>query len=167
MDDVSAQFEKATASLAALDKKQKGFDRVTADWKQKSDASALELEAAQKEARAASAESYRLRNQIEEFQASIETLNRENRSLASEIKDLNEQIGSGGKTVSEAQKIVARVQAEKAEIQRSLEGAEQLAQQYENRLAAANAETAALRVEIERKLHEKDEENNNSKYNQI
>jgi len=165
LDDVSAQFEKASANVLALDKRQKQFDKLVADWKQKIDSATVELEAAQKEARAASAESYRLRSQIEEYQASIETLNRENRSLVGEIKDLTEQLGSGGRTVSEAQKIVARVQAEKAEIQKALEGAEQVAQQYESRLANAHAETAAIRVEIERKLHEKDEEHNNTKRN--
>ncbi|MEQ2177022.1 hypothetical protein GOODEAATRI_034261, partial [Goodea atripinnis] len=44
--------ERANALAANLDKKQRNFDKVLAEWKQKYEESQAELEGAQKEARA-------------------------------------------------------------------------------------------------------------------
>lgn len=44
-------------------------------------------------------------------------LTRENRNLAQEIKDMADQIGEGGRSQTEMQKALRRVETEKEEIQ--------------------------------------------------
>jgi len=69
-----------------LDKKQKQFDKLITDWKQKCEDITIELEASQKESRQFSTELFKLKTQYEESQEQIEGLRKENRNLADEIK---------------------------------------------------------------------------------
>ena len=69
-----------------MDKKQKQFDKLINEWKQKCEDITVELEASQKEARHFSTELFKLKTQYEESQEQIEALRKENRNLADEIK---------------------------------------------------------------------------------
>ena len=69
-----------------MDKKQKQFDKLINEWKQKCEDITIELEASQKEARHYSTELFKLKTQYEESQEQIEALRKENRNLADEIK---------------------------------------------------------------------------------
>lgn len=74
-------LEKANSAAASLDKKQRGFDKMINDWKQKYEESQAELEASQKEARGLSTELFKLKNAYEETLDHLETLKRENKNL--------------------------------------------------------------------------------------
>ena len=69
-----------------MDKKQKQFDKLINEWKQKCEDITIELEASQKEARHYSTELFKLKTQYEESNEQIEALRKENKNLAEEIK---------------------------------------------------------------------------------
>jgi predicted nuclease with TOPRIM domain len=69
-----------------MDKKQKQFDKLINEWKQKCEDITVELETSQKEARHFSTELFKLKTQYEESQEQIEALRKENKNLADEIK---------------------------------------------------------------------------------
>ena len=69
-----------------MDKKQKQFDKLINEWKQKCEDITIELEASQKEARHYSTELFKLKTQYEESHEQIEALRKENKNLADEIK---------------------------------------------------------------------------------
>jgi peptidoglycan hydrolase CwlO-like protein len=107
---------------------------------------------------------FKLKTQYQESQETIEAINRENKNLADEIRDLMDQLGNGGKSVHEMQKNLKRVESEKEELQRALEEVEGLLQQEEAKVLNAQLEVGNVRVEIERRLHEKEEEFENTRY---
>lgn len=82
-------LEKANSAAAALDKKQRNFDRIIAEWKQKYEESQAELEGAQKEARSLSTELFKLKNAYEESLDNLETTKRENKNLQGRSCGLN------------------------------------------------------------------------------
>jgi predicted nuclease with TOPRIM domain len=69
-----------------LDKKQKQFDKLINEWKQKCEDITIELESSQKEARHFSTDLFKLKTQYEESHEQIEALRKENKNLADEIK---------------------------------------------------------------------------------
>ena len=69
-----------------MDKKQKQFDKLINEWKQKCQDITIELETSQKEARHFSTELFKLKTQYEESHEQIEALRKENRNLADEVK---------------------------------------------------------------------------------
>ena len=69
-----------------MDKKQRQFDKLISEWKQKCEDISMELEASQKESRQYSTELFKLKNQYEESHEQIEALRKENKNLADEIK---------------------------------------------------------------------------------
>ena len=69
-----------------MEKKQKQFDKLINEWKQKCEDITIELEASQKEARHYSTELFKMKTQYEEAQEQIEALRKENKNLAEEIK---------------------------------------------------------------------------------
>ncbi len=71
---------------SAMDKKQKQFDKLINDWKQKCEDITVELDATQKEARQYSTELFKIKTQYEESHEQIEALRKENKNLADEIK---------------------------------------------------------------------------------
>ena len=69
-----------------MDKKQKQFDKLINEWKQKCEDVTVELEVSQKEARHYSTELFKLKTQYEESNEQIEALRKENKNLAEELK---------------------------------------------------------------------------------
>jgi len=74
-----------------MDKKQKQFDKLINEWKQKCEDITVELETSQKEARHFSTELFKLKTQYEESHEQIEALRKENKNLADEIKVIKEE----------------------------------------------------------------------------
>jgi predicted nuclease with TOPRIM domain len=72
-----------------MDKKQKQFDKLINEWRQKCEDITIELESSQKEARHYSTELFKLKTQYEESHEQIEALRKENKNLADEIKVKN------------------------------------------------------------------------------
>ena len=139
------------------------FDRFVADWKQKCESLTLELESSQKESRLAAAEIFKLKAQYQEGQESLESLCRENKALAEEIRDLMDQLGEGSKTVHEVEKQRKRLEVEKDELQLTLEEAERALENQEAKIVFTQLELSNARQEIEARLHEKEEEFENTR----
>jgi predicted nuclease with TOPRIM domain len=74
------------SDASTMDKKQKQFDKMINEWRQKCEDITVELEASQKEARHYSTELFKLKTQYEESHEQIEALRKENRNLADEVK---------------------------------------------------------------------------------
>ena len=111
-----------------------------------------------------STEMFKLKAQYQESQETIEAINRENKNLADEIRDLMDQLGNGGKSVHEMHKALKRIELEKQELQKALEDAEGMLEQREAKALKAELELAGIRTEIEKRLHEKEEEFENTRF---
>merc|ERR1719209_1618403 len=81
----------------------------------------------------------------------LEEVRRENKTLSNEIKDIMDQITEGGRSIHEIDKIRKRLEAEKMELQATLE-------QEENKVLRCQMELTQVKVEIDRRIAEKDEE---------
>ncbi|CAM4755711.1 unnamed protein product [Rotaria magnacalcarata] len=165
VEDLMVDVERANSNASAMDKKQKQFDKLIYEWKQKCEDITVELEVSQKEARNFSTELFKLKTQYEESHEQIESLRKENRNLADEIKDLIDQLSDGGKNVHELEKARKRAELEKEELQAALEDAESSLEQEEAKVLRAQLELSTVRQEIDRRLHEKEEEFENTRRN--
>jgi len=81
-----------------------------------------------------------------------------------EIHDLTERLGEGGRNVHEIDKARKRLETERDELQSALEEAEAALEQEEAKVQRAQLEIAAFRQDIDRRLAEKDEEFENTRY---
>merc|ERR1719159_1030960 len=171
-----AQLDKARAKLAsdleaqaqaldqaqilnlAMEKKAKQFDRIVGEWKGKVDSIGMDLDSAQKETRNASSELFRVKSAYEEAVLQLDEVRRENKNLSNEIKDIMDQISEGGRSIHEIDKICKRLEAEKMELEAALSEAEGALEQEENKVLRASLELTQVRQEIDRRLHQKDEE---------
>uniref|UniRef100_A0A8C2XQK4 Myosin heavy chain n=1 Tax=Cyclopterus lumpus TaxID=8103 RepID=A0A8C2XQK4_CYCLU len=158
VEDLMIDVERANGLAANLDKKQRNFDKVLAEWKQKYEEGQAELEGAQKEARSLSTELFKMKNSYEEALDQLETMKRENKNLQQEISDLTEQIGETGKSIHELEKSKKQVETEKSEIQTALEEAEGTLEHEESKILRVQLELNQIKGEVDRKLAEKDEE---------
>ncbi|CAF1208717.1 unnamed protein product [Adineta steineri] len=165
VEDLMIDVERANANASAMDKKQKQFDKLINEWRQKCEDITVELEISQKEARHYSTELFKLKTQYEESHEQIEALRKENRNLADEVKDLMDQLGEGGKSVHELDKARKRAEMEKEELQSALEEAETALEQEEAKVLRAQMELSTVRQEIDRRIHEKEEEFENTRRN--
>jgi myosin heavy chain 6/7 len=74
-----------------------------------------------------------------------------------------DQLGEGGKSVHELDKLRKRAEIEKEELQAALEEAEGALQQEGSKVVRAQLELSQVRQEIDRRLHEKEEEFENTR----
>ena len=95
----------------------------------------------------------------------MESVRRENKNLAEEIKDLMTQLSDDGRNVHELEKSRRRLEQEKDELQAALEEAEQALEQQESKITLVHLELSNVRGEIDRRLHEKEEEFDNTRRN--
>merc|ERR1712212_1303355 len=152
------QVEKAQVLNAAMDRKAKQFDKVIGEWKGKVDRLSYDLDVSQKETRNASSELFKVKSAYEETMLQLEEVRRENKTLSNEIKDIMDQISEGGRSIHEIDKIRKRLEAEKLELQSALEEAEATLEQEENKVLRCQMELTQVKVEIDRRIAEKDEE---------
>ena len=82
-------FEQSNATINALDKKQRNFDKELATWKQRVEEIQSELDASQRESRNYQTEVYKLRTSYEESIEQLEIVKRENKNLTGEQYILN------------------------------------------------------------------------------
>ncbi|CAF2029476.1 unnamed protein product [Rotaria magnacalcarata] len=165
VEDLMVDVERANTNASIMDKKQKQFDKLINEWKQKCEDTSIELEASQKEARQYSTELFKLKSQYEESHEQIEALRKENKNLADEIKDLMDESGEGGKNIHEIEKARKRAELEKEELRTALEDAESVLEQEEVKVLRAQMELSTIRQEIDRRIHEKEEEFENTRRN--
>ncbi|CAJ0961850.1 unnamed protein product, partial [Mesorhabditis belari] len=165
LEDAQVDADRANSIASSLEKKQKGFDKVIDEWKRKCDSLVQELDSAQRDHRNSSTEVFRLKNQLEEAHEQVDGVRRENKALAQELKDIADQLGEGGKSVHDLQKIRRRLEVEKEELQQALEEAESALEAEENKVMRAQVELSQVRSEIEKRIHEKEEEFENTRKN--
>ncbi|XP_073350991.1 myosin-16-like [Pagrus major] len=158
VEDLTIDLERSNAAAAALDKKQRVFDKLAAEWSQKNEELQLELDNSQKESRSYMTELYKLKTAYEESQDHIETVRKENKTLSEEIKELVDQLGEGGRSVHELQKARKKLEVEKEELQLALEETEASLEVEEGRLVRVQLELAQVKADIDRRIHEKEEE---------
>merc|ERR1711981_939930 len=153
------------AAAVITEKRARNFDKVVGEWKCKADDLMSELEACNTEFRNYSSEVFRLKTSFEESTEALDVVKRENKNLGDEIKDLLDQLGDGGRSIHELDKQRRRLEVEKEELQAALEEAEAALEQEENKVLRAQLELGQVRQEIDRKIHEKEEEFNNTRKN--
>merc|ERR1719495_559387 len=106
----------------------------------------------------ASSELFKVKSAYEESMLQLDEVRRENKTLSNEIKDIMDQITEGGRSIHEIDKIRKRLEAEKMELQSALEEAEATLEQEENKVLRCQMELTQVKVEIDRRIAEKDEE---------
>ncbi|KAF4012383.1 hypothetical protein G4228_003433 [Cervus hanglu yarkandensis] len=158
VDDLMLDLQRANTACACLDKKQRNFDKVFSEWKQKLDESQAELEAAQKESRSHSTEVFKMCNAYEEVVDQLETMRRENKNLQEEISDLTMQIAETNKNLQEMEKTKKQVEQEKSDLQAALEEVEGSLEHEESKILRVQLELNQVKSELDRRLTEKDEE---------
>ena len=77
---------------------------------------------------------------------------------------MTEQLSDGSRSVHEIDKIRRRLEMEKQELQTALEEAESTLEQEEAKVARAQLEISAVRSDIDRRIAEKEEEFENTRY---
>ncbi|XP_067089110.1 myosin-16-like [Osmerus mordax] len=158
VEDLTIDLEKSSAAAAALDKKQRSFDKLAAEWSQRNEELQVELDSSQKESRSYMTELYKLRTAYEETQDHLETVRKDNKTLSEEIKELVDQLGEGGRSVHELQKSRKKLEVEKEELQQALEETEAALEVEEGKLVRVQLELAQVKADIDRRIHEKEEE---------
>merc|ERR1712149_34514 len=163
--DLQLEYERVHAAAIITEKRGRTFDKVIGEWKAKVDDLSAEVDASHKECRNYNSELFRLKAAWDESQQHLDTVRRENKSLADEIKDLLDQLGDGGRSIHELDKQRRRLEVEKEELQAALEEAEAALEQEENKVLRAQLELGQVRQEIDRKIHGKEEEFDNTRKN--
>ncbi|KAM7372302.1 hypothetical protein PAMP_009481 [Pampus punctatissimus] len=158
VEDLTIDLEKSNAAAATLDKKQRAFDKLAAEWSCKNEELQLELDNSQKESRSCMTELYKLKTAYEESRDQIETVRKENKTLSEEIKELIDQLGEGGRNAHELQKVKKKLEVEKEELQLALEEAEASLEVEEGKMVRVQLELAQVKADIDRRIHEKEEE---------
>lgn len=72
---------QSNAACAALDKKQRAFDKMLAEWHQKCEELQLEVDSSQKECRMYMTENFKLKSAYEESLEHLESVKKENKTL--------------------------------------------------------------------------------------
>merc|ERR1712209_302591 len=165
LDDLAMEYERLHAAALITEKRGKNFDKVLGEWQAKAADVAAEVEASQNEGRNYSSELFRLRAAQDEAIEQLDIVKRENKNLADEIKDLLDQLGDGGRSIHDLDKQRRRLEVEKEELQAALEEAEGALESEENKVLRAQLELGQVRQEIDRRIHEKEEEFDNTRKN--
>ena len=84
--------------------------------------------------------------------------------FSEEIHELTDQLSEGGRSVHEVEKAKRRLEMEKQELTHALEEAESALEQEEAKVSRAQLEIGVIRQEIERRISEKDEEFENTRF---
>merc|ERR1712063_56732 len=166
INEMTTNLDQAQVVNAAMERKAKQFDKTISEYKGKVDRLSFDLDVSQKETRNASSELFKVKSAYEETVLQLDEVRRENKSLSNEIKDIMDQISEGGRSIHEIDKIRKRLEAEKLELEAALSEAEGALEQEENKVLRASLELTQVRQEIERRLHQKEEEFACTKKNQ-
>merc|ERR1711931_247087 len=117
-----------------------------------------ELEAAQKDYRNLQTDQYKLKQSYDESVDEYDALKKEWKHLYEENQELADQLSTGGKSLYEVQKAKKKAEAEYDEMKSALEEAEGALELEESRVLRLQLELTQVKAEVDKKLHEKDEE---------
>lgn len=164
---MQGELENTRALAAAAEEKQKNTEKEIDEWKTKVDAVALELESSRKECRNYAAQNSRVNAAYKESLERVSSLCQEKESLAREIKTLTDQISNRSQTLHNIQLSFKRLQGEKEELQADLEEAEIALEQEEIKVQRSQVELNQVKQEAERRVQEKDEEFEKTRYDVV
>merc|ERR1712025_1387624 len=133
-EDIEMELERANTLLAAMDKKQRFFDKELGTWKSKVEEVSYQLEISQTESRSFQTEIYKLRASYEEIVDQNAVIKKENRNLSDEITDLSDQLTTGGKSLHEVVKAKKKIQNEAEQLKAALDEAEGALELEESRV---------------------------------
>merc|ERR1712106_489315 len=153
-----AECERAQALAAAAEKKQRNFEKVIAEWKMKTDDLSRDCDSVQLESRTYSGELFKAKAHYDKSLEHLDVIRRENKGLSEEIKDLMDQICEGGRNLHDMSKNVKKYEIEKEELVAALEEAETALENEENKVLKGQLELSSVKQEIDRRVHEKEEE---------
>jgi len=162
-DAMHMECERAQNSAAAAEKRQKNFEKCISEWKAKVDDLVHDVDASQQECRTYSTELFRIKACYDESLEHLDGVRRENKNLSDEIRDLMDQIGEGGRNIHDISKAARKLEIEKEELQCALEEAESALENEENKVLKGQLELSQVRQEIDRRIHEKEEEFENTR----
>ena len=165
LEDVAMEYERAHAAAVIMEKRTKNFDKVLGEWQIKAADLSAEVEASNNECRNYNSELFRVKAANEEAVEQLDIVKRENKNLADEIRDLLDQLGDGGRSIHELDKQRRHLEIEKEELQGALEEAEGALEQEENKVLRAHLEISQTKMEIDRRVAEKEEEFENTRKN--
>lgn len=83
-DTRPTSLQANAAAAAALDKKQRVFDKMLAEWQQKCEELQVEVDTSQKECRTYMTESFKIKTAYEESLEHLESVKKENKTLQGE-----------------------------------------------------------------------------------
>merc|ERR1712050_711223 len=150
--------ERQTVQLGQLDKKQRNFDKDMAAQASKYEECYAELEAAQKDYRNLQTDQMKLKQSYDESQDAYAALKKEWKNLHDENQELADQLSTGGKSLYEVGKAKKKAEAEYEDMNNALEEAEGALELEESRVLRLQLELTQVKAEVDKKLHEKDEE---------
>lgn len=163
VEDLLIEVEEANKNALTMERKQKQFEKLIAEWKCKCEDFSLQLEASQKEARQSASDLAKLKDQNSESSEVIETIKGENENLAGVIKDLMEQLDADSKRVHELEKVKRKFELEIEQMQVCLRDTNAMLEQDKSQAAIVNVELGNLRQKIDIILNDKEEEFENLK----
>merc|ERR1712113_652737 len=85
VDVLQHEVEEATNIATAAEKRQKHFDHIIGEWKNKVDDISMELDGSQKECRNYAAELFKVKTAYEENVEQLEQVRRESKTLSEEV----------------------------------------------------------------------------------
>ncbi|CAJ0945734.1 unnamed protein product, partial [Mesorhabditis belari] len=151
-EEARSDVDRHLTVIAALEKKQKAFDKIVEDWKRKVDDVQKEIDATTRDSRSTSTEVFKLKSAMDALTDQIEA-------------DINEQISQGGRTYNDVLKLVKRLELEKDELQHALDEAEGALEAEESKVLRQQIEVQQIRSEVEKRIQEKEEEFENTRKN--
>merc|ERR1711970_457728 len=157
-DKLYADHEAAYALNAMMEKKQKNFEMIIAEWKLKVDDLTRDVSASQLESRNVSGELFKIKNLYDESLEHLDVIRKENKALSDEIKELMDQICEGGRNLHDLSKNVKKYEIEKEELSAALYEAEIALENEENKVLKDQLEYSKVKQEIDQRIHQKEEE---------
>merc|ERR1712142_1154252 len=165
-EDLLLELERAQAAAASADKKAKKVDELVAEGKKKDLDLQGEVEKAQKDARAAGAETVKIRGTLGDTEEALDAAKKENRALAAEVASLKENLSEGGRSNAEVDKIQRKLGMENEELLLALGEAEGALQQEEAKVLKLQLDFVALKASSDKKYADKENELDASRKNQ-
>ncbi|KAM6350621.1 LOW QUALITY PROTEIN: uncharacterized protein MYH16 [Alca torda] len=153
VEDLTVGLEKANAACAALDKKQRAFDKMLAEWQQKCEELQVKCVVPR---RMYTTENFELKTVYEESLEHLESMMKENKAFQEEIKDLINHLREGGRALMNCKR--QRLEMDKDELQVALEEAEFSLEEpmLQIKLISIQLKLAQVKADINRR-HEKEE----------
>ena len=158
IDELLIDVENANKNAITMDRKQKQFEKLINEWKQKCEDFSKELEASQKESRQYACDLTKLKSQNSEADTLIETLRAENAGLTNVIKDLMDQLDTSNKKCHEFEKANKKMELEVDQLKSHMKDTNSLLEIDDNKISMVNLEMEKLRHKIDSLLQDKEEE---------